>query len=119
MSEEESALVRQIDIATGDALMTISTGPETEGVKVMPDGETINFTSEAADMVHVVDAREGRVVRNIPFTHAVELTRFAAHGRLAPVSLAVITGVALAAFLAAVAGYDPARSLLRPRRPAR
>lgn len=48
-----------------------------------------------------------------PFTHAVELMRFAAYGRLETVSLAVVAGAGLAAYLAAVAGYDPGRGLLR------
>ncbi|WP_375263321.1 ABC transporter permease [Palleronia sp.] len=58
------------------------------------------------------------IARVNPFTHAVELIRFAAYGRLASVSLAVVAGVGLGAFLVAVAGYDPGRSLLRPRRAA-
>jgi ABC-2 type transport system permease protein len=42
-----------------------------------------------------------------PFTHAVELVRFAAYGRFAPVSAAVVVGVGLVAFLLAVRGYNP------------
>jgi ABC-2 type transport system permease protein len=54
-----------------------------------------------------------------PFTHAVELVRFAAYGKLEPVSLAVVVGVAAIAFVIAVLGYDPQRGLLkrRPQRP--
>ena len=50
-----------------------------------------------------------------PFTHAVELIRFAAYGKLAPVSLAVVCGCALLCFLAAVAGYDPQHGMIRRR----
>jgi ABC-2 type transport system permease protein len=42
-----------------------------------------------------------------PFTHAVELIRFAAYGRFNPVSLAVVIGVGLMAFLLAARGYNP------------
>jgi ABC-2 type transport system permease protein len=52
-----------------------------------------------------------------PFTHAVELIRFALYSRLDPLALAV-TLAATAAFTAlAIWGYDPARGLqhLRPR----
>lgn len=65
VSEEESAIVRQIDIQTRQTLSQIPTGPEPEGVLVSPDGPTIYFTSEVADMVHVVDAAQGKVVKNI------------------------------------------------------
>ena len=50
-----------------------------------------------------------------PFTHAVELIRFAAYGKLAPVSLAVVCGCTLLCFLAAVAGYDPQHGMIRRR----
>jgi ABC-2 type transport system permease protein len=42
-----------------------------------------------------------------PFTHAVELIRFAAYGQLNAVALAVVAGVGGAAFLLAVRGYNP------------
>jgi ABC-2 type transport system permease protein len=53
-----------------------------------------------------------------PFTHAVELIRFAAYGQLQPVSLAVVVGFGMVAFLAAVHGYDPQRGFGRRVRPA-
>lgn len=42
-----------------------------------------------------------------PFTHAVELIRFAAYGQVNGTSLAVVMGVGGAAFLLAVRGYNP------------
>jgi ABC-2 type transport system permease protein len=42
-----------------------------------------------------------------PFTHAVELIRFAAYGQMNWVALAVVLGTALVAFLFAVRGYNP------------
>lgn len=47
-----------------------------------------------------------------PFTHVVELVRFALYGRLAPLSLAVTLAYAAVAFALAVRGYDPQRGIL-------
>jgi ABC-2 type transport system permease protein len=50
-----------------------------------------------------------------PFTHAVELVRFALYGELAPVSALVVL-LCLVLFMAlAVLGYDPARGLVARR----
>jgi ABC-2 type transport system permease protein len=50
-----------------------------------------------------------------PFTHAVELIRFALYGQLEPVS-AVVLVAATAIFLTlAVYGYDPAKGLMARR----
>jgi ABC-2 type transport system permease protein len=53
-----------------------------------------------------------------PFTHAIELVRFAAYGQLNPISLAVVLGVGFVAFLLAVWGYDPQRGAIARLRPA-
>ncbi len=50
-----------------------------------------------------------------PFTHAVDLVRYAAYGQLNTVSLAVVIGAAIVCFLLAVIGYDPQRGLIRRR----
>ena len=42
-----------------------------------------------------------------PFSHAVELIRFAAYGQFNPVSCAVVAGVGLVAFALAARGYNP------------
>jgi ABC-2 type transport system permease protein len=47
-----------------------------------------------------------------PFTHAVELVRFALYGQFAITSCAVVAGVAVGAFLLAARGYDPATGRL-------
>nr|WP_186767332.1 ABC transporter permease [Devosia ginsengisoli] len=44
-----------------------------------------------------------------PFTHAVELIRFAAYGQFNAVALLVVLGVGILSFLLAVFGYDPQR----------
>ncbi|WP_292024003.1 ABC transporter permease [Maritimibacter sp. UBA3975] len=44
-----------------------------------------------------------------PFTHGIELIRFAAYGQFNAVSAAVVAGVTIAAFGIAAWGYDPAR----------
>jgi ABC-2 type transport system permease protein len=55
------------------------------------------------------------IARLNPFTHAVELIRFALYGQLNAQALAVTLG-ALAVFLAlAILGYSPAKGLMRRR----
>jgi ABC-2 type transport system permease protein len=48
-----------------------------------------------------------------PFTHAVELIRFAAYGKLSVVSLSVVVGVSLVAFVLASRGYNPQAGAIR------
>src|SRR5262249_56359883 len=48
-----------------------------------------------------------------PFTHAVEMIRFALYGMLEPVATAVVAGATVLFFLLAVAGYDPQRGMFR------
>ena len=50
-----------------------------------------------------------------PFTHAVELVRFALYAKVNWVSLVVVCGCALAFMFAAILAYDPARGLLSRR----
>jgi ABC-2 type transport system permease protein len=50
-----------------------------------------------------------------PFTHAVELIRFALYGRISWISTAVVLGYLAAFLVLAVWGYDPARGLVGRR----
>ena len=50
-----------------------------------------------------------------PFTHAVELIRFALYGKLNPVSLAVVCGCTAVFMIGAILAYDPARGLIARR----
>lgn len=50
-----------------------------------------------------------------PFTHAVELVRFALYGQVNWTSLAVVGGCTVAFILGAVFAYDPARGFVRRR----
>jgi ABC-2 type transport system permease protein len=50
-----------------------------------------------------------------PFTHAVELIRFALYGQVSWVALAVVIGCLIAFMGAAVWGYDPARGFVGRR----
>jgi ABC-2 type transport system permease protein len=50
-----------------------------------------------------------------PFTHAVELVRFALYGAFNPVAFAVVLGTTLLFFAAAVLAYDPMRGLMTRR----
>ena len=51
-----------------------------------------------------------------PFTHAVELCRFALYGMFNWISALVVVGAAIAFFLAAMIGYDPQRGMIRRAR---
>lgn len=50
-----------------------------------------------------------------PFTHAVELIRFALYGRLEPIALAVVAATTAALLSAAIWAYDPARGFRAAR----
>ncbi len=51
-----------------------------------------------------------------PFTHAVELIRFALYGQINPLSLAVVTGCLILFFAGAVFMYDPSKGLWARRK---
>jgi ABC-2 type transport system permease protein len=53
-----------------------------------------------------------------PFTHAVELIRFALYGEFEPTAALVVGGTTVLFFLLAVLGYDPQRGLIRRAMPA-
>jgi len=60
-----------------------------------------------------------QLARVNPFTHAVELIRFALYGQLDLVAVAVVAVCFLVCFLLATVGYDPQRGLMgRIQRPA-
>jgi ABC-2 type transport system permease protein len=50
-----------------------------------------------------------------PFTHAVELIRFALYGELEPVSAVVLVATTAVFLTFAVYGYDPAKGLMARR----
>jgi ABC-2 type transport system permease protein len=54
-----------------------------------------------------------RLAQLNPFTHAVEAIRFALHGQVELVSIAVVMGCLIAFFVLAVWGYSPQRSAVR------
>jgi ABC-2 type transport system permease protein len=56
-----------------------------------------------------------RIYSANPFTHAVELIRYAMYGKFNGVSTAVVGGFLLAFMIAAVWGYDPGRGLIAKR----
>ena len=51
-----------------------------------------------------------------PFTHAVELIRFALYGQLEPTALAVTAGCSVLFLAVAIFGYDPARGFMAAKR---
>jgi ABC-2 type transport system permease protein len=54
-----------------------------------------------------------------PFTHAVELIRFALYGQVNGLALAVTTGTTVVLTIAAIIGFDPGRGILRAKGPPR
>ncbi|RDE09192.1 multidrug ABC transporter permease [Pelagibacterium lacus] len=50
-----------------------------------------------------------------PFTHAVELVRYAAYGKFNGTALLVVIGTAIVCFLLAARAYDPQRGFIRRR----
>jgi ABC-2 type transport system permease protein len=50
-----------------------------------------------------------------PFTHAVELIRFALYGMFEPVAAAVVVGSTVVFFLLAAIGYNPQRGMMLRR----
>jgi ABC-2 type transport system permease protein len=59
-----------------------------------------------------------RICEANPFTHAVELIRFALHGQFAPTAFTVTLGCTIVFMAIAVWGYDPGRGFMQARRPA-
>jgi ABC-2 type transport system permease protein len=56
-----------------------------------------------------------RIYSANPFTHAVELIRYAMYGKFNGISTAVVGGFLLVFMIAAVWGYDPGRGLIAKR----
>ncbi|WP_430913592.1 ABC transporter permease [Methylobacterium sp. sgz302541] len=50
-----------------------------------------------------------------PFTHAVQLVRFALYGQFEPLAFAVVAGTTLVFFAAAAFAYDPGRGIMARR----
>jgi ABC-2 type transport system permease protein len=55
------------------------------------------------------------ICRANPFTHAVELIRFALYGRVEPVALAIVCGCTAIFLAAAIYAYNPSKGLLARR----
>jgi ABC-2 type transport system permease protein len=53
-----------------------------------------------------------------PFTHAVELVRFALYEKFPPLSLAVVTGCLFVFMVLAIWGYQPAQGMAPRGQPA-
>jgi ABC-2 type transport system permease protein len=50
-----------------------------------------------------------------PFTHAVELIRFAFYGEVDPLALAIVLAATIIFLAAAIVAYDPSRGMLMRR----
>ncbi len=75
------------------------------------------FLSPALYPLWKLEESGARVIHFIaqwnPFTHAVEATRFALYGQVAPLSLAIVIGCLLVFFWLASWGYDPQRGMIK------
>ncbi len=67
---------------------------------------------EASEVIYLVCALN-------PFTHAVELIRFALYGQFNPTAFWVTAGTTVVLTAAAVVGFDPGRGILRKKGPPR
>ncbi|MGC8201516.1 ABC transporter permease [Aliiroseovarius sp. PTFE2010] len=64
--------------------------------------------AESSELLHDICALN-------PFSHAVELIRFALYGKLEPMALAVVIACTALFMALALWGYDPARGLIRKK----
>ena len=54
-----------VNVETGEIVAEYETGEEPEGVLTTADGRFVFVASEAANLVHVIDTTEGRVIKDI------------------------------------------------------
>lgn len=66
VSNEDSATISVVNVASGAIESSIAVGKEPEGVRVSPDGRWIVTTSESGNAIFVIDAQTRKVVRSIP-----------------------------------------------------
>jgi len=74
------------------------------------------FISSALYPLRKLDASGAEIIYTLarfnPFTHTIELIRFALYGQLNAISLAVVVGSGIVFFVLAVYGYDPQRGMV-------
>jgi YVTN family beta-propeller protein len=66
VSNEETAEVSLVDVASGTVRARVPVGREPEGVTTQPDGKLVYVTSEAEGKVTVIDPRAATAVADIP-----------------------------------------------------
>ncbi|MBA2491911.1 MAG: ABC transporter permease [Gammaproteobacteria bacterium] len=73
------------------------------------------FISSALYPLRKLDASGAEIIYTLarfnPFTHTIELIRFALYGQLNAISLAVVVGSGIVFFVLSVYGYDPQRGM--------
>jgi YVTN family beta-propeller protein len=77
VSNEETAEMSEVDLASGKVTRTVKVGEEPEGVTLRPDGKVVFVTSEQTNQVVAVDVKKMTVVGRIatgPRPRAVVLT---------------------------------------------
>ena len=65
MSIEDESVMAAYSLETKTKLFEVKTGVDPEGILVMPDGKHAYVTSEGANVLHLVDLAQRKVVKNI------------------------------------------------------
>ena len=69
------------DLQSQTKLFAVKTGVEPEGILVMPDGKHAYVTSEVANVVHLIDIAQRKVVKNIRVGNRPRRLVLAANGK--------------------------------------
>jgi YVTN family beta-propeller protein len=86
VSNEETAEVSIVELATGQVRVRVPVGGEPEGVTTHPDGDVVYVTSEEDHRVDVIDPVAGRRVASVPTGQRPRSIVFTADGARAYVT---------------------------------
>ena len=86
VSNEDSATLTVLDLASGSVVTRIPVGHEPEGVRVAPNGALVLVTSETDDAVSLIDTHLLQPVRTLKVGHRPRDAAFTSDGRFAYVT---------------------------------
>jgi PQQ-dependent catabolism-associated beta-propeller protein len=86
VSNEDSATLTVLDLASGSVVTRIPVGREPEGVRVAPNGAQVLVTSETDDAVSLIDTHLLQPVRTLKVGHRPRDAAFTPDGRFAYVT---------------------------------
>src|SRR6188472_442501 len=81
VSNEGSASVSVIDLATGAVTATITTGSKPRGIEVALDGARVFVSEQAGNAVAAYDARTGREIARTPVGKSPEAVYLSPDGK--------------------------------------